>query len=87
MTVIDGASNQVIATVGAGTWPWALCYNPRDSKVYCANDNSANVTVIDCASNQAIATVAADSWPYALCYDPQDDKVYCVRGRRQRDRD
>jgi YVTN family beta-propeller protein len=33
VTVIDGASNQVIATVQAGSDPWTLCYNPQDNKV------------------------------------------------------
>ena len=37
VTVIDGASNQVITTVAAGSCPCALCYNPQDNKVYCAN--------------------------------------------------
>ena len=56
----------------------ALCYNPQDDKVYCANDNGDNVTVIDGASNQVIATVAAGSEPSALCYNPQNNKVYCA---------
>ena len=40
--------------------PQALCYNPTNNKVYCANDNSHNVTVIDGATNAVLATVAAD---------------------------
>ena len=63
MTVIDGASNQVITTVAAGIRPCALCYNPQHDKVYCANVAATNVTVIDGTSNQVIATVAAGSWP------------------------
>ena len=37
VTVIDGATNQVVATVAVGSNPEALCYNPQDNKVYCAN--------------------------------------------------
>ena len=78
VTVIDGATNQVITTMRAGSGPYALCSNPQDNKVYCANYDSHSVTVIDGASNQVITTVAAGSGPCALCYNPQDNKVYCA---------
>ena len=41
MTVIDGATDRVIATVTAGNYPRALCYNPTNNKVYCANYGTA----------------------------------------------
>jgi YVTN family beta-propeller protein len=78
VTVIDGATNQVITTVTAGTYPYALCYNPQNNKVYCANLSSGNVTVIDGATNQVITTVTAGRVPYALCYNPQNNKVFCA---------
>ncbi len=77
VTVIDGASNQVITTVRDGSGPSALCYNSRDNKVYCANWGG-NVTVIDGASNQVITTVAAESCPCALCCNSRNNKVYCA---------
>ena len=43
MTVIDGATNSVLATVTAGARPYALCYNPQNNKVYCANSGNAAV--------------------------------------------
>ena len=49
MTVVDAATNQVDTTVGVGSSPQALCYNPQDNKVYCAN--GGGVTVIDGTSN------------------------------------
>jgi YVTN family beta-propeller protein len=78
VTVIDGASNQVIATVATGAEPSALCYNPADNKVYCVNLARDSVAIIGGASNQVITTVAVGSQPGALCYNPRDDKVYCV---------
>ncbi|MCX6844594.1 MAG: YncE family protein, partial [candidate division WOR-3 bacterium] len=80
VTVIDGATNGVIATVAVGTSPCALCYNPTNNKVYCANRYSDNMTVIDGATNSVIATVAAGDLPQALCYNPTADKVYCSNG-------
>ncbi len=64
--------------MAAGDGPCALCYNPTNNKVYCANDGSDSVTVIDGATNSVIATVAVGDWPCALCYNPTDNKVYCA---------
>jgi len=78
VTVIDGASNQVVATVVTGNEPGGLCYNWLNNKVYCANESANTVTVIDGATNQVIATVAAGAGPCALEYSPDHNKVYCA---------
>ena len=78
VTVIDGATNSVLATVPVESMPFALCYNPQNNKVYCANYGSGNVTVIDGATNGVLATVPVGRWPDALCYDAQNNRVYCA---------
>ncbi len=89
MTVIDGATEQRHRHRGRrAASPRALCYNPTNNKVYCANGDGDSVTVIDGATNSVIATVAAGESPYALCYNPTNNKVYCANcSRQQRDRD
>jgi YVTN family beta-propeller protein len=69
---------EVVMDVTAGDYPGALCYNPQNNKVCCANNSSDDVTVIDGASNLVITTVPAGGWPCALCYNPQNNKVYCA---------
>jgi len=76
VTVIDGATNQVIATSSAGDGPYALCYNPLDNKVYCANYGSGDVTVIDGASNQVLTTIGVGVEPVAFCHNPQQNRIY-----------
>jgi YVTN family beta-propeller protein len=76
MTVIDGATNSVIATVAAGDRPRALCYNPTDNKVYCSNSGVANVTVTDGATNSVVATVGVGDWPFDFCHNPIQNRVY-----------
>jgi len=71
-------TDSVIASVAAGDSPCALCYNPLNNKVYCANRGSNNVTVIDCVTDSVIAAVATGSSPSALCYNSQNNKVYCA---------
>jgi len=78
VTVIDGVTDSVIGTVNPGSYPVALCYNPTDNKVYCANKGSHSVTVIDGATDSVLATVRTGSSPCALCYDSTYNKVYCA---------
>jgi YVTN family beta-propeller protein len=78
VTVIDGATNGVLATVVTGGGPAALCYNPTDNKVYSANSGSNDATVIDGATDSVVATVAAGNAPRALCYDSTYNRVYCA---------
>ena len=77
VTVIDGATNQVIATVTVvGDWPQALGYNPQNNRVYCANYGS--VTVIDGATNQVLRTIGVREYAVALCHNPVQNRVYVV---------
>ena len=83
MTVIDGATNSVIATVTVGPRPQALCYNPSSNKVYCASSDSSNVTVIDGATNSVLATVAAGSQAFGPLLQPAEQQGL-LRELRQR---
>jgi len=76
--VIDGATNQVIATIPVGDGPCALIWNSTNNKVYCANIDSDNVTVIDGATNQVITTIPVGDAPRALVWNSTNNKVYCA---------
>ena len=76
MTVIDGATNQIITTVTAGDYPDALCYNPQNNKVYCENHLSDNVTVIDGGTNQVLRTIGVGDGPLDFTWNPAQNRVY-----------
>jgi YVTN family beta-propeller protein len=57
VSVIDTASNAVIATVAVGAGPVGVAITPDGAFAYVANLFSDNVSVIDIASNTVIATV------------------------------
>ncbi|MCL5262829.1 MAG: Ig-like domain repeat protein, partial [Acidobacteria bacterium] len=54
VTVIDGATNAVAATVPVGSYPDAVAVNPVADKVYVANLNGNNVTAIDTEGIQPV---------------------------------
>lgn len=78
ITIVDGATNGIIATVAAGAHPNALCYNSVNDRIYCANSGATTVSVIDGASNAVIATTTVGNTPLDLCYNAQNNKVYCA---------
>ncbi len=77
VTVIDGATNQVTATVAVGSQPQPLsvAVNPVTNKIYVANFGSNNVTVIDGATNTT-TTVAAGTNPFAVAVNPATNTIY-----------
>lgn len=53
----------VVATVPAGTSPFAVAVNPATNRIYVANINSNNVTVIDGATDTVAATILVGAAP------------------------
>lgn len=76
VTVIDGATNLVLATVTVGT-PGALAVNPATNKIYVADTNTNTVTVIDGATNLASSTlITVGSTPIAVAVNPVTNMIY-----------
>ena len=78
LTVLDGTSNLVMATIKAGEHPRAIAVNPSTHTVFVANAHGNSVTVIDGTSNTELATVSVGSGPYAIAVDSAADKAYVV---------
>jgi YVTN family beta-propeller protein len=57
VSVIDTATNAVIATVRVGVEPNGVAVSPDGGRVYIANGASGTVSVIATATNTVIATI------------------------------
>ncbi len=78
VSVIDGASNKVLANVRVGYRNWDICYASEVDKVYCPSWVEGCVSVIDCATDSVIARVPVDTLPYYVAYSPEQNAVYCA---------
>jgi YVTN family beta-propeller protein len=76
VSVINGATNEVTATVHVGTAPLGLAVNPTTNRIYVANNGANTVSVIDGTSNIVIGVVAVGNGPVAVAVDPVTNKVY-----------
>ncbi len=51
VSVIDTATDTVIASVDVGIYPEGVAVNPAGTKVYVTNHNTNNISVIDTSNN------------------------------------
>ena len=78
VSVIDGNTNTVIATVPVGNTPFALDVNPRTNLVYVGNNQDTTVSVIDGRTNAVVATIEGLASPEAVAVNPQTNKIWVV---------
>jgi len=76
VTMIDGATNRIGASLAVGNSPIAVAANPRTNRIYVANQGSNSVSVIDSAANRVIATIALNLRPWALAVNSATNKIY-----------
>jgi len=76
VSVIDGASNTVVATVAVGSNPRGVAVNPTTNHIYVTDNFSSNVSVIDGASNTVVATVAVGMSPQGVAVNPNTNRIY-----------
>jgi len=78
VSVIDGATHSVMATVGVGYRPfWQVAVNPATNQVYVPNNGSGTVSVIDGETNTVVATITGlATCPEGVGVHPGWNRVY-----------
>ncbi len=66
VSVIDTATNTVVATVRVGLNPFGIAVNPDGTRVYVANGDDKSLSVINTATNSVIDTVDLGTNPVAF---------------------
>ena len=66
VSVIDTASNAIIATIPVGKRPWNMALTPDGRKLYVANGRSNSISVIDTEKNERVLDVPVGSKPWGV---------------------
>jgi len=83
VSVINGKTNTVIATIRVGSEPWGVAYNgvaydPSNGYIYVTNWYSGwysgTVSVIN--GTTVIATIPVGQGPWGVAYDPSNGYIY-----------
>ena len=75
LSIIDLATNTVIATVELGDYPQGVAVNPAGTAVYVANSASNDFTVIDAITHTA-TTLPAGFFPCGVTVHPDGTRIY-----------
>ncbi len=78
VSVINGVTNTIAATITVGIRPEFVVINPVTNKVYVSNRRDNTVSVIDGATNTVIKTVTVGSHPTVGDVNPVTNKIYFV---------
>ena len=76
VTVIDGASNHVLATITVGVHSEFLVINPVTNKIYVTNRKDGTVSVINGATNAVTKTITVGANPVTADVDTSTNKIY-----------
>jgi YVTN family beta-propeller protein/autotransporter-associated beta strand protein len=76
VSVINTATNTVVATIPVGIVPELLAISPDGTRVYVPNQGSNTVSVINTATNSVVATIPAGSQPVGAGVTPDGARVY-----------
>src|SRR4030095_8038725 len=76
VSVIDTATNTVVATVPVGTQPYDVAVNPPGTFAYMTNHTGDTVSVIDTATNTVVATVPVGVLPTGVAVNPAGTFAY-----------
>ena len=76
VSVIDPATNTVVATLSVGQDPYGVAASPADARVYVANRTSNTVSVIDTLAKRVVQTIPVASFPAGIAVRPDGAEVY-----------
>jgi YVTN family beta-propeller protein len=78
VSVIDGKTNKVTATIPVGKSPLTVRVNPITNVAYTINSNDNTVSVIDGKTNKVTATIPVGTNPRSIAVNHKTDNVYIV---------
>lgn len=80
ISVVNPATNTVVANVTVGEYPISLAYAPSNNEIYVASNNnccgSAVVSVIDGSTNKLVTNVRVTGYPVWVTFDPSNKDVF-----------
>lgn len=80
VSVINTATNAVVATVAVGSNPNGICVDPNYNEVYVVNNSSNTVSVINTLTNTVTATIPVGPSPWSVSVSPDGSQAFVSDG-------
>jgi YVTN family beta-propeller protein len=78
VSVIDTATNGVVATVPVGAAPIGVAVNPSGTRVYVGLGGANSVAVVDASTNTVVASIPVTGNPTGIAINPSGTRVYAT---------
>jgi YVTN family beta-propeller protein len=78
LDIIDGVTNERLATVPVGRNPRAMCVDDLTGRLFCVSSRDHNVTVVDGRGNFILRRLYVGRDSRSICADPDRRRVYCA---------
>jgi YVTN family beta-propeller protein len=78
ISVIDGATNTISATITVGAYPNGVVVNPSTNTIYVANSGAGTVSVINGSTNTVSATIPIGVNPFGIAVNPSTNRAYAA---------
>jgi YVTN family beta-propeller protein len=76
VTVIDGSSNTVTASIPVGPGPSSVAFDSGNGQLFVSNYGSENVSVIQSSDNKVVAAIPVQSSPSFVAVDSANGAIY-----------
>jgi YVTN family beta-propeller protein len=80
VSVIDQATNTVVASITVGNLPGGVAVNPAGTRAYVANKDDGTVSVINVVSNTVETTIRVGPEPWGIGVSADSSRVYVANG-------
>jgi gliding motility-associated-like protein len=80
VSVINTATNKVVADIPVGSNPNSVCVDPNYDEVYVVNNSSNTISVISTLTNKVTATIPVGPSPWSVTVSPNGSLAYVADG-------
>lgn len=81
VSVIDTASERVVATIPVGACPYGVAVSPGGAHAYVTNRDDDSLSVIDATAFRETTRIAVGTHPIGVAVDPSGRRVYVANRR------
>ncbi len=81
VSVVDTATNTVIATIPVGNSPVGVAVDPAGRRVYVANSSDNNVSVINIKTKKVRRTIPVGTDPEGIAVNPAGTRIYVTNNQ------
>ena len=76
ISVINGNTHTITATIPVGTFPTGIAFDPKNTDIYVANSASGTVSVINSTTNTVMYTIPVGLEPWSVSVDSATGNIY-----------